>query len=57
MAAILGALLDLSTKTTVLKAGWLEVTVANLVVLVLVVVVFALGLWIQLPGRRRREAP
>ncbi len=54
-AGALGALLDVGGKTTVLKSGWFEITLANLIVFVLLVVVFALALWIQLPGRAGRD--
>ena len=55
MVVVLASLIDLGHKTTVIRSGWLEITLANLVVLVALVAVFALGLWIQLPGRTRRD--
>lgn len=53
----LGALVDMSGKTTVLKSGWFEITLANLVVFVLLVVVFVVALYVPLPGRERRNVP
>lgn len=55
MAAPLAAIFDLSQKTTVFKAGWFQITLANLVAVALVLAVFALGVWIQLPGRTGRD--
>jgi uncharacterized membrane protein YphA (DoxX/SURF4 family) len=55
MAPLLAAIFDLSGKTTVLKTGWFEITLTNLVVFGLLVAVFAAGLWIQLPGRAGRD--
>lgn len=54
---VLGALIDVSGKTTVLKSGWFEITLANLIVFVLLVVVFVVALYVPLPGRDRRNAP
>lgn len=42
--------------TTVFKAGWFESTLANLIVFALLVIVFVLGVLIQLPGRTGRDA-
>jgi ethanolamine transporter EutH len=53
--SVSAALVVLSHKTTVLHSGWFEITLANLIVFVLLLAVFALGLWIQLPGRVRRD--
>jgi hypothetical protein len=54
-ATVYGALIDLSPTTTVIHSGWFEITLANLIVFVCLIGVFALGLWIQLPGRVRRD--
>ena len=56
MLAVLASIVDLGHKTTVFKVGWFQITLANLVVLALLVVVFALGVLIQLPGRTGRDA-
>jgi hypothetical protein len=55
VAAVLAALIDLNTKTTVFKVGWFQITLANLIALVLIVVLFLIGLKIALPGRVRRD--
>jgi hypothetical protein len=54
--AVLAALVEVGHRTTVLHSGWFEITLANLIVFGCLVVVFVLGLWIQLPGRARRDA-
>jgi hypothetical protein len=44
----------MAIATTVLRVGWFEITLANLIVFVLLVVVFVLALSVPLPGRARR---
>jgi hypothetical protein len=56
LVAMLAAIFDLSHHTTVFKSGWFEITLANLIVFVLLVVVFVAALFVQLPGRARRDA-
>lgn len=53
--SLLAALVDLSGKTTVLKVGWFEITLANLIVAVLLIAVFAGALFVTLPGRMKRD--
>jgi uncharacterized membrane protein len=53
--ALLAALVDLSGKTTVLKVGWFEITLANLIVFVLLIAVCVAALVVPLPGRRARD--
>lgn len=55
MAPALASIVDLGQKTTVLRSGWFEITLANLIVFALLLAVFALGLWLQLPGRAGRD--
>jgi hypothetical protein len=52
----LAAIFDLSGKTTVIKSGWFEITLANLIVFGLIVIVFVAALFTPLPGRARRDA-
>ena len=54
--AVLAAIVDLSHNTTVLKTGWFEVTLANIIAIVVILALFAAGLAIQLPGRTGRDA-
>ncbi len=55
VAHVSAAIFDLSHSTTVLKTGWFEVTLANLVMFVVVIGLFAAGLAISLPGHRARD--
>lgn len=53
--AYLAALIDLNSKTTVFKVGWFQITLANLIVFVLLLIVFLAALKISLPGREGRD--
>jgi hypothetical protein len=50
-ALMLGAVLNGSPR--VISWGWLQITLANLVVIVLMVVVFVAALFLPFPGSRR----
>lgn len=54
MFAVSAAVFGLAGKTTVFKAGWFEITLANLIVFVLLLAVFVLAIALPFPGRRHR---
>lgn len=49
------ALLPLNTLGHYLHWGWIQISVANFVVIVLMVVTFVAALLVRFPGRRRRQ--
>jgi membrane protein YqaA with SNARE-associated domain len=50
-----GALISLGGKPHSIHAGWLLISVANLVVIVLMIVAFLLALFLPFPGERDDE--
>jgi hypothetical protein len=52
-AALVGALVNLNHPTHTIHWGWFLISVANLVVIALMVVVFILAIALPFPGRRR----
>jgi hypothetical protein len=49
------ALLPLNTLGHYLHWGWVQISVANFIVIVLMVVTFIAALVVRFPGRRRRQ--
>ncbi len=49
------ALLPLNTLGHYLHWGWIQISVANFIVIVLMVVTFVAALLVRFPGRRRRQ--
>jgi hypothetical protein len=52
---LVGALISLGGKPHYLHAGWFLISVANLVVIVLMVVAFLLALFLPFPRERDEE--
>jgi len=52
-AALVGALVNLNHPAHTIHWGWFLISVANLVVIALMVVVFILAIALPFPGRRR----
>jgi hypothetical protein len=51
--AFIGALLPLNTLGHYIHWGWIQISVANLTVIILMVVVFVIALFAPFPGRHR----
>ena len=52
---VLGAVVDLNGRSRYVHSGWFLISVANLVVVVAMIVVFALAIAVPFPrGRKRR---
>jgi hypothetical protein len=52
-APIVGALVNLNHPAHTIHRGWFLISIANLVVIALMVVVFILAVALPFPGRRR----
>lgn len=52
-ALIIGALVNLNHPAHTIHRGWFLISIANLVVIPLMVVVFILAVALPFPGRRR----
>jgi hypothetical protein len=52
---LVGALISLGGKPHSIHAGWFLISVANLVVIVLMVAAFLLALFLPFPGERDEE--
>jgi len=52
---IVGALGSLGGKPRYIHHGWFLISVANLVVIVLMIVVFVLALFLRFPGERDKR--
>ncbi len=52
-AALVGALVNLNHPAHTIHWGWFLISVANLVVIALMVVVFIVAIALPFPGRRR----
>ena len=55
MTAILAALIDLAGRPHYLHSGWFLISIANLVVIVAMVVVFVLAIVVPFPRDRSRR--
>lgn len=53
--AVLGALVPLNSLGRYIHWGWIQISVANLTVIILMVVVFIIALFAPFPGRHRHE--
>ena len=49
MTAVVGALIDLNGRPHYLHSGWFLISVANLVVIVAMIVVFVLAIFVPFP--------
>jgi hypothetical protein len=56
---MLAALINLGHPASYVHSGWFELSVPNLVVIILMLIVFAAAIALPFPGsrRRRRDAP
>ena len=54
-AGVLAAAIDLNGKPRYVHHGWFLISYANLAVIVLMIVVFALAIWLPFPGSREGE--
>lgn len=52
---LLGALLPLSSPGHYIQWHWIQISVANLTVIILMIVTFVAALLVPFPGRRRRK--
>jgi hypothetical protein len=52
---VMGALVPLNTLGHYIRWHWIDISVANFVVIVLMVVTFAVALLVPFPGHRRRR--
>jgi hypothetical protein len=50
---MLGAVVDLDHPARYIHWGWFQISVSNLLVIVLMAVVFVLAILLPFPGRRR----
>jgi hypothetical protein len=55
MTATLAALIDLNGRPHYLHSGWFLISIANLVVIVAMVVVFVLAIWLPFPRDRSQR--
>jgi hypothetical protein len=53
--AMLGALLPLNTLGHYVQWHWIEISVANLTVIILMIVTFVAALLLPFPGNKRRK--
>ncbi len=53
-ALVIGALVNLDHPARTIHWGWFLISIANLVVIALMIAVFILALFLPFPGRRRR---
>ena len=53
LGRMLGAMVDLDHPARYVHWGWFQMSVANLVVVVLMLIVFVLAIFLPFPGRRR----
>ena len=51
--ALLGAVIDLNGRPRYVHSGWFLISVANLVVIVAMIVVFALAILVPFPGVKK----
>ena len=51
---LVGSLVDLAHPAHTIHWGWLLISIANLVVIALMIMVFILAVALPFPGRRRR---
>ena len=52
---LVGALGSLDGKPRYIHHGWFQISVANLVVIVLMIVMFVLALFLRFPGEREKR--
>ena len=55
VTSLLGAVIDLNGSPRYVHSGWFLISDANLVVIGLMIVVFALAIALPFPGSRRRD--
>ena len=53
LGSVLGAAVNLDHPARYIHWGWFQISVANLIVILLMVVVFILAILLPFPGRRR----
>ena len=51
--SLLGAVIDLNGRPRYVHHGWFLISYANLAVICLMIVVFALAIWLPFPGARK----
>jgi hypothetical protein len=54
--ALVGALLPLNSLGHYIHWGWIQISVANFTVIILMVVVFVVALFAPFPGRHKSES-
>jgi hypothetical protein len=54
-ANAVSSVIDLNGAPKYVHQGWFLISYANLAVIVLMIVVFALAIWLPLPGTKRRS--
>ena len=52
---VLGALVNLNHPGHFIEWGWFQISVANLVVIILMIVTFLVALFAPFPGKNRRR--
>lgn len=55
LAGLVGAIVPLDHLGHYLKWGWIQISVANLIVICLMVATFVAALLLPFPGKRRRR--
>ena len=53
LRSVLGAVIDLNGRPHYLHSGWFLLSVANLVVILLMIAVFLLAILVPFPGRKK----
>ena len=53
LGRMLGAVVDLDHPARYIHWGWFQISVSNLIVILLMVAVFVLAILLPFPGRRR----
>ncbi len=53
MSGMVAGIIDLDKPGHYIHWGWFQISVANLLVIALMVIVFVLALFLPFPGRRR----
>jgi len=56
LASLAGAVIDLNGAPRYVHQGWFLISDANLVVIVLMILVFALAIWLPFPGGGEEES-
>lgn len=53
--AVFGAVFNLSNPGKFISWGWFQISLANLIVIILMIVTFIAALFIPFPGRNKRD--